>query len=467
MVVPLVQTVPRVPLIHQLRTFVFGPPLPRELPERVERVIAAEQQQTEILVSLLQLLAVVTFAVLYTLAPKGFDPDKVPFEPVPYTLAAYTVFTLVRLWLAWHRRLTPAFLAVSVVVDMAMLMATIWSFHWQYDAPAPLYLKAPTLMYVFILIALRTLRFDHRFVLLAGVTASLGWLALVGYALLATDGTAITHDFRVYMMSYKILLGAEFDKIVSMMMVTLILVIAIVRARKLLFRAVAEQVAAAELSRFFAPEVAGRIRASEMALRPGQAEQREAAIMMVDLRGFTPLSQELSPAEVIRLLSEYQSQVVGVVTAHGGSIDKFMGDGILASFGATEPSATFAADALAAMEELLDVAEHWRAARQAAGLPAPAVGMAVTTGPVMFGTIGDDQRLEYTVIGDPVNLAAKLEKHTKEERVRALCPAGTLRLALAQGLRPPERAETRPGRTVAGIDAPLDLVVLGRRDLPS
>ena len=63
------------------------------------------------------------------------------------------------------------------------------------------------------------------------------------------------------------------------------------RARKLLFRAVADQLAAAELSRFFAPEVAGRIRDSEIALQPGQAELREAAILMVDLRGFTPLSR--------------------------------------------------------------------------------------------------------------------------------------------------------------------------------
>ena len=72
----------------------------------------------EILVSLLQLLAVATFAALYTLTPKAFDPQTVPFEPVPVTLAVYAGFTLIRLWLAWQRRLQAWFLALSVVVDI-------------------------------------------------------------------------------------------------------------------------------------------------------------------------------------------------------------------------------------------------------------------------------------------------------------------------------------------------------------
>jgi adenylate cyclase len=447
------------PLLLRARSFLFGPPLPSRLPERVQGAILAEQETSEILVTLLQMLAIVTFAVLYTLAPKAFPPN-VPFEPVPVTLTVYAGFTLIRLWLAWQRRLKPWFLALSVVVDITMLMVTIWSFHLQYQAPAALYLKAPTLMYAFILIALRTLRFEPGLVVLAGVTASLGWLALVGYALL-DPGTAITHDFRTYTMSYTILVGAEFDKIVSLLMVTLILALGLLRARKLLFRAVADQLAAAELSRFFAPEVAGRIRDSDIALEPGQADLREAAILMVDLRGFTPLTHRLAPPEVMRLLSEYQSRVVGAVTAHGGSIDKFMGDGILASFGATRPSASFAADALRAVDDLLETTAAWAEERRAAGLPAPRIGAAVANGPVMCGTIGDRTRLEYTVIGDPVNLAAKLEKHTKEEGARALCPAATHELALAQDYRPAARHEPRAARRVAGVDAALDLVILG------
>jgi adenylate cyclase len=160
------------------------------------------------------------------------------------------------------------------------------------------------------------------------------------------------------------------------------------------------------------------------------------------------------------LLSEYQSRVVAAVTGHGGSIDKFMGDGILASFGATRPSASFAADALRALDALLASTAAWVEERCARGAPAPQVGAAVATGPVMFGTIGDASRLEYTVIGEPVNLAAKLEKHTKAEGVRALCPARTYELARDQGYLAdrPHRAAVR--RAVAGVEEQLDLVLL-------
>jgi adenylate cyclase len=450
------------PLLGRARRFVFGPPLPARLPERVQTTIRQEQDQTEILVSLLQLLAVASFAALYTLTPKGFDPQMVPFEPVPVTLAVYTGFTLVRLWLAWQRRLQAWFLALSVVVDVSVLMVTIWTFHLQYQEPPPLYLKAPTMLYAFILIALRTLRFEPWLVLLAGITAAAGWLLLVAYAVLGAGGARITHDFAVYAMSYQVLLGAEVDKVVSLMMVTLILTLGLVRARKLLFRAVTDQVAATELSRFFAPEVAGRIRDSDMALEPGQAELRTAAIVMVDMRGFTPLTQKLAPRDVMALLSEYQARVVAAMTAHGGSIDKFMGDGILASFGATRPSASFAADALRAVDALLASTAAWAEERAARGLPGPMVGAAVATGPVMCGTIGDASRLEYTVIGDPVNLAAKLEKHTKVERVGALCTTATLELARDQGYRQRPSHEPLEQRIVAGVDQPLDLVRLQR-----
>jgi adenylate cyclase len=447
------------PPLTRARTLLFGPQLPSRLPERVQDAILEEQQDSEILVTLLQLLAIVTFAILYTLSPKAFPPS-VPFEPVPVTLTVYAGFTLIRLWLAWQRRLQPWFLALSVIVDITMLMVTIWSFYLQYEQPPAIYLKAPTLMYAFILIALRTLRLEPWLVVLAGVSAAAGWLCLVAYAVIAEGGAEITHSFATYATSYQILLGAEFDKVVSLLMVTAILAIGLLRARKLLFRSVADQLAAAELSRFFAPEVAGRIRDSDMALEPGQAELREAAIVMVDLRGFTPLTRSLAPDDVMRLLSEYQSRVVAAVTAHGGSIDKFMGDGILSSFGATRPSPSFAADALRAVDDVLEVTAAWALERRAAGLPAAAVGAAIATGPVMFGTIGDRSRLEYTVIGDPVNLAAKLEKHTKEERVRALCTVATWELAAAQGFRAAARREPRAARALAGVDTPLDLVVL-------
>jgi adenylate cyclase len=430
------------------------------LPDRVVRAVREEQQRGEILVGWVQMVAVLTFATLYAVAPKTFSADA-PFAPVPWALGAYFCFTVLRLILAYRRRLPGWFLAISVVVDMALLMVTIWSFHLQYRQPAAFYLKAPTLLYVFIFIALRTLRFELRYVVLAGATAAAGWLFLLGYAI-ATDpaGSPVTRDYVLYMTSAKVLLGGEFDKIFSILIVTAVLAVGLRRSRRMLVRAVAEGTAASELKRFFAPEVARRIATADEAIKPGMADSRDAATMFIDMRGFTPLARELPPRQVMALLADYQARMVPVIRRHGGGVDKFLGDGIMASFGAAKISETYAADALRAVDELLAAAEAWRAERAAEGRGTPSLGIGVAVGPVLFGAVGTEVRLEYTVIGDAVNLAAKLEKQCKVERVRALTTADAYAVAVAQGYAAPVPHEGRAARAVGGVDQPLDLVVL-------
>jgi hypothetical protein len=97
-------------------------------------------------------------------------------------------------------------------------------------------------------------------------------------------------------------------------------------------------------------------------------------------------------------------------------IDKCLGDGILASFGAVTPSITFAADLCRAIDELATTAEHWRLEQEGHGWPAPGVGLAGAVGDVVFGIVGHATRLEYTVIGEVVNLVAKLEKRCRRVR---------------------------------------------------
>jgi len=343
--------------------------------ERVRRRIEKQQAVSEIIVGWIQAGAIVFFAVVYAISPKAFPPDT-HFEPVPWTLGFYALFTTVRIILAHRRRLTPTFVMVSVVVDIAVLMITIWSFHLQYRAPPALYLKAPTLMYVFIFIALRTLRLEPRYVLVAGGCGALGWLALFVFAAGGWHGAApeITHSYVDYVTSYKILGGAEIDKVLSILVVTGILALSVVRARKLLINSIAEEVAATDLSRFFAPEVAEQLRRSEVDPASGQGVRRQAAILSVDLRGFTKLSHGMPPSELIEFVREYQSRVVPVIQRHHGSIDKYVGDGILGSFGAVSSSASYAADLCRTVDELADAAKAWRSEREGRGLahPAPA-----------------------------------------------------------------------------------------------
>ena len=430
------------------------------LPDRVRIAIRDQQDRSEILIGWLQLSVVVVFGGLYLVSPKTFGED-IDFAPVPWALSIYLVLTVIRLVWAHQTRLPDWSLALSVVFDMMLLMVLIWSFHLQYDQPPSFYLKAPTLLYVFIFIALRALRFEARFVLLSGVVAAIGWAGMIFYVTHANpEDTMITRDYVMYMTSNSILLGAEFDKIISILTVTIIIAVALYRARSLLIRSVTEQLASRELSRFFAPEIAERIKGAERGITAGMAEARDAAILNVDMRGFTALTHTHDPEEVMQVLADYQRQMVPVIQKHGGSIDKFLGDGIMATFGAAQPSATYAADALRAIDEICEVATRWQSDGAASGRPAPPINAAAATGRILFGAVGDESRLEYTVIGDAVNLSAKLEKQNKVTGVRALADATTYDLAVRQGYRP-GRAKTRlPQSLVAGVTQPVDVVVM-------
>jgi len=403
---------------------------------------------------------VIIFAALYALSPKTAPMDA-PFEPIPITIAAYAIFTVIRLTLAYRDELKPWFLCLSIVIDITVLLITIWSFHLQYEQPPAFYLKAPTMLYLFIMIALRALRFQASYVVLCGILAAVGWAGLVAYAIYESPSEVpITRDYIEYAMSFQILLGAEFDKIASLLAVTFVIATAIVRARRLMIRSIAEETALSEMSRFFDAEVADRIRALDQEIKPGRGEVRDAAVMYVDLRGYSALSRELSPDAQVELLGEYQSLVVPLIRQGGGTIERFLGDGIMAHFGAVDVSDSFAADALRASDAILQAASAWAAEREARGLPGPEIAVALAVGPVLFGVVGLDDRLEFTVIGDPANVAAKLEKHTKAEKVRALATAETLREAERQGYQSPWHKRHLTDRNVEGQTERMDLVVL-------
>lgn len=430
----------------------------RQLPLRVLEAIDAEQCRAEILIARIQLAIVLVFAAVYSFAPKAF-PDTARFMPVPWILSAYAAVTLARLVVAHRGWLSSRLLGVAVALDMALLMLLIWSFHLQYMQPPAFYLKVPTLFTAFIFIALGTLRFRVRYVLIAGGVAALGWAVLTVYAVRAGDAP-LTHDFAAYITSDSILIGAEIEKILAIVLVTAVLAVAIARERRLLVRAVVESAAWRDLSRFFAPEIAAHIRGAEMPLTAGTGEVREAAILMADIRGFARLNNTLEPNALIGLLAEYQARLVPVIVNCAGSIDKFLGDGIMVTFGCTHRSTRYATEALEAVDALTAEVDRWAAERQRAGQPPIQVNCAVTTGRVVFGAVGDASRLEYTVIGDPVNMAAKIEKQNKVEATRALCPVETYELACAQGYTRRVPPEKRLDRIIAGIDGLLDLVVL-------
>ena len=102
-------------------------------------------------------------------------------EPIPVALALYFLFTVGRLVAASKRKIFNGVLLASIVMDISLLMFLIWTFHIQYQQPPSFYLKAPTMLYVFIFIALREMRFDPKYILATGVVSVTGWIVLIAY----------------------------------------------------------------------------------------------------------------------------------------------------------------------------------------------------------------------------------------------------------------------------------------------
>lgn len=395
------------------------------LPPRVLSRIQRQQDSSEILISWTQLVIVTAWAVLYALAPKTFS-DTADFEPVPVALAAYFVFTVVRMILAYRRSLPDWLLYFSAVFDMAVLYALIWSFHLQYEQPPSFYLKAPTLLYVFIFIALRALHFEARFVLASGFAAAAGWLLMLGYAIeMPVEGARITRDYVEYMTSNNVLIGAEFDKVISILMVTAVLALALVRARDLLVRSVVESTTAQDLSRFVPSQVVQQVRLSDRELAAGQGEVREATILFTDLEGFSTLSEQVTPPEIIATLNEYFSVVAAPIENRGGVINQFQGDAILATFNLPEADPDHAAKAV---EAALEIQQVLRGHTFGSGLKLRS-RIGINSGEVLGGLVGTAERVNYTVHGDDVNLAARLEQLNKDHQTRILVSERTLELA--------------------------------------
>jgi adenylate cyclase len=444
------------PFAAPLRTVWTEIANPPGAPARVLRAIRDAEGISEILVAWVQLAGVTFFLLLYLASLAAFDVMRMTVEPVPVALVLYGAFVTWRLNRAYAGTLSPRLLSISAAVDVAVLMVLIWSFTLQYDAPAALYLKGPTLYYAFILIALRALRFDAGHVLLTGGLAVVGWLVLV---LIAAQGAPITSDYPTYMTSLSVLWGAEAEKIVALLGVTSVLALAVSRARTLLTRTAVEETAARDLSRFLDASAAKRVRSASAELQAGDGELKPATIMFLDLRGFSVASASLPPKDVIALLYEYQSRFVPLIEAAGGSVDKFLGDGILVSFGTGDRTGAEAADAFGALPALINISNEWAEERQRAGLPKLGVAIAITHGDVVHGVIGFDDRLEFTVIGDAVNLAAKLEKHAKIEQCSVIATRVAVERARAQGAAVPFLRESK-NANVDGAAEPVDLVIV-------
>jgi adenylate cyclase len=179
------------------------------------------------------------------------------------------------------------------------------------------------------------------------------------------------------------------------------------------------------MSRYMSKEVADQLLAAGEAELGGK--EQPVTVMFSDIRSFTSLAEALGPRETVSLLNDYFTEMVDVIFQHDGILDKYIGDGIMALFGAPFVGPNDADNALAAADEMMRRLAILNVRRAVADQPPLAIGIGFSTGPTVIGNIGSARRMEYTVIGDTVNLASRLEGVTKQYGAGVLLSEMTVR----------------------------------------
>jgi adenylate cyclase len=352
--------------------------------------------------------AVIRLVVFVTLASVIFSADgaQAPATATELAIGIYGVGTIVGLVLAWRGVFHPIIPYLFVTFDVILVSAQILILTGLMGMNSSFAFALPATSLIFVILIHASMRYRPWLIVYA---ASLFLVVLnLGNLFLTPDHAAITgmrgmrQEGAGSFMNYQVL---------PFMLVALAAFILFVTSRwtrALLLKSITQTNRAAKLSRYFSPNLANSLAESDDdQLLAGR--RLSAAVLFVDIRGFTALGETLTPEELTSFLSEYRNRLTKPIFAHGGMVDKFIGDAIMAVFGTPAQRPDDASRAVTCALEILDATKHWSEDRVRSGNPPVAIGIGVHYGEVFAGALGNEQLLEYTVIGDTVNVAERLE----------------------------------------------------------
>lgn len=316
-------------------------------------------------------------------------------------IGGYGLATIVALILAL-KRTGPGWATMAFVIVDALLVVAL--FHAHLFAPGPTFdhsLTAPSLAVGFLLLTHAALRLRPGLVVLFSAVVLAGWLSLLAITL------AIHAHVHPKADSEWPVFGAEGALAAAFAFAGFVCYLLTKEHNVLLAEAVGSESRRQTLARFFSPGVVAELQSSTSGLA---LARRRVVVMFVDLRSFTQLSEASEPEVIAELLSEYRQRVTEAVFEHGGTVDKFIGDGVMAVFGHPHTKADDSARAIRCSLVLSTLLQSWSAERARRGKSAVEAGIGLHVGPVIGGVLESGRHAEFTVFGDAVNVAERLER---------------------------------------------------------
>jgi adenylate cyclase len=376
-------------------------------------IMRSEVQRVQVLAIVLSSLLIVT------LIAANFFPDFTQrmfrggiagWEPLaaigPFVLYEWVVLFV----LCWRTDQDKDFPRIgrfaNALIETSLPSVIIFELSHHMDMSTVLGFWPPMLYFVFILLS--TLRLDFWLSVWTGAVAAVQLLALAAWLLPIEPFSAVPEHALTYNVSRSIVLLA----------CGIIAGIVAGSLRRQFETSVAAAAARDRVTNLFGQHVSPAVVDRLLAARTDPpSEMRRVCVLFLDIRGFTAMTRVRAASATVALLNDFFAEMVAIVDHHHGIINKFLGDGFLALFGAPLEDPKAAVNALAAARGMLDAVDAWNKARPDNALR---VGIGVHIGEAVTGTVGSPQRKEYTVIGDTVNLAARLEQLTKETGARLL-----------------------------------------------
>lgn len=316
-------------------------------------------------------------------------------------IGGYGLATVVALVLAL-KRTGPGWATVAFVVVDALLVVAL--FHAHLFASGQMFdhsLTAPSLAVGFLLLTHAALRLRPGLVVLFSAVVLTGWLSLLAITL------AVHAHVHPMAASEWPVFGAEGALAAAFAFAGFVCYLLTKEHNVVLAEAVASERRRQTLARFFSPGVVAELQSNASGLA---LARRRVVVMFVDLRSFTQLSETAEPEVIAELLSEYRQLVTEAVFEHGGTVDKFIGDGVMAVFGHPHTKADDSARAIMCSLELSTLLQSWSTERVRRGKSPVEAGIGLHVGPVIGGVLESGRHAEFTVFGDAVNVAERLER---------------------------------------------------------
>ena len=314
---------------------------------------------------------------------------------------------------------------VFIALDTGLLVTALLYPNPLLDTPQPrqMMLRPGTFPFFYIFLAGTMMAYSRRQLIWTGLTVALAWGAAAWW-IIRLPGSLTPADFPAWQsmppaarLQYSqnpnfIDTTAVLQEILIFLVVTAILATVVWRVRQLAIRQADMESQRLNLARYFSPNIVEELTNTHNTF--DDETVRHAAVMFVDIHGFTAMAEQLPPKQTLEFLRSFHGRMSHEVFAHDGTLDKFIGDGLMATFGVPKSGPQDATNAIACALAMRASIEEWNEVRRRIEYVPIKIGIGIHYGPVIMGDIGSEERLEFAVIGDTVNVASRLEALSRD-----------------------------------------------------